>query len=198
MRAERLHADDTPVPVLTRGKTRTGRLLTVVHDDRPFAGTDPPAAVYNHSADRKGEQSQSFLKSYSGILQADAYSGFGQLYEPGRVVGAAAEAACWAHACHKFFELAELRRGPIALDGRLPDERCSVRAAQSKPLVHDLESWLRAQPGRLSPKSETAKAIDYLLRRGSSFALFIQDGRVCMSNNAAERAIRGIAVGCRN
>jgi transposase len=214
LKAERLHADDTPVPVLAKGKTRTGRLWTVVRDDRPFAGSDPPAAIYYYSADRKGEHPQSFLKSYSGILQADAYSGFGQLYEPGRATGTATEAACWAHARRKFFELAELRKGPIAVEavkridvlfaiereinGRPPDERRSVRAAQSKPLVEDLERWLRAQRGRLSPKSETAKAIDYMLRRWASFALFLEDGRVCLSNNAAERAIRGIAVGRRN
>ena len=214
MQAERLHADDTPVPVLAKGQTKTGRLWTVVRDDRPFAGADPPAAIYYYSADRKGEHPQSFLKSYSGILQADAYSGFGQLYEPGRVIGAATEAACWAHARRKFFELAELKKGPIAIEavkrmdalfaierainGRPPDERRALRAAHSKPLVDDLESWLRAQRGRLSPKSETAKAIDYMLRRWASFTLFLEDGRVCLSNNAAERAIRGIAVGRRN
>jgi transposase len=114
----------------------------------------------------------------------------------------------------KFFELAELKKGPIAIEavkridalfaiereinGRPPDERRALRAAQSKPLVDDLANWLRAQRGRLSPKSETAKAIDYMLRRWSSFALFVEDGRVCLSNNAAERAIRGIAVGRRN
>jgi transposase len=214
MRAERLYADDTPVPVLAKGKTKTGRFWTVVRDDRPFAGADPPAAVYFYSPDRRGEHPQSFLKSYSGILQADAYSGFGQLYEPGRVTGAASEAACWAHARRKFFELAEVKKGPIAVEavkrmdalfaiereinGRPPDERRSVRAAQSKPLVDNLESWLRAQRGRLSPKSETAKAIDYMLRRWVSFARFLDDGRICLSNNAAERAIRGIAVGRRN
>jgi transposase len=214
MKAERLHADDTPVPVLAKGKTRTGRLWTVVRDDRPFGGADPPAAVYFYSVDRKGEHPQSFLKSYSGILQADAYSGFGQLYEPGRVIGAATEAACWAHARRQFFELAELKKGPIAIEavkrmdalfaierainGRPPDERRSVRVAHSKPLVDDLETWLRAQRGRLSPKSETAKAINDMLRRWASFALFLDDGRVCLSNNAAERAIRGIAVGRRN
>ena len=130
------------------------------------------------------------------------------------MIGAATEAACWAHARRQFFELAELKKAPIAIEavkridalfaieraiiGRPPDERRSVRVAQSKPLVDDLESWLRAQRGRLSPKSETAKAINYMLRRWSSFALFLEDGRVCLSNNAAERAIRGIAVGRRN
>src|SRR4051812_41485388 len=144
-----------------------------------------------HSADRKGEHPQSFLKSYSGILQADAYSGFGQLYELGRATGTATEAACWAHARRPFFELAELKKAPIAIEavkridalfaieraiiGRPPDERRASRAVQSKPLVDDLETWLRAQRGRLSPKSETAKAINYMLRRWSSFALFLED-----------------------
>src|SRR5215210_6552729 len=214
MKGERLHADDTPVPVLAKGKTKTGRLWTVVRDDRSFGGADPPAAVYFYSPDRRGEHAQAFLTGYAGILQADAYSGFGQLYEPGRVIGAATEAACWAHARRQFFELAELKKGPIAIEavkridalfaierainGRPPDEGRALRAAQSKPLVDDLESWLRAQRGRLSPKSETAKAIDYMLRRWTSFTLFLEDGRVCLSNNAAERAIRGIAVGRRN
>ena len=210
MKAERLHADDTPVPVLAKGKTKTGRLWTVVRDDRPFAGADPPAALYFYSPDRKGEHPQGFLKSYSGLLQADAYSGFGQLYEPGRVTGAATEVACWAHARRKFFELAELKKGPIAVEavkrmdalfaierainGRPPDERRAIRALQSKPLVDDLESWLQVQRGRLSPKSETAKAIDYMLRRCTSFARFLNDGRICLSNNAAERAIRAVAM----
>lgn len=214
MKAERLHADDTPVPVLAKGKTKTGRLWTVVRDDRPFGGSDPPAAVYFYSPDRKGEHPQGFLRTYAGILQADAYSGFGQLYEAGREGGSAKEAACWAHARRKFFELAELRKGPIALEavrrmdalfalereilGTSPDERRSARVEQAKPLVHNLEVWLRAQRRRLSPKSETAKAIDYMLKRWPSFTRFLEDGRICLSNNAAERAIRGIAVGRKN
>ena len=101
--AERLHADDTPVPVLAKGRTRTGRLWVAVRDDRPFGGPDPPAAVYFYSPDRRGEHPQRFLDGYSGILQADAYSGFGQLYEPGRSAGAIREAACWAHARRAFF-----------------------------------------------------------------------------------------------
>jgi transposase len=214
MRADRLHADDTPVPVLAKGKAKTGRLWTVVRDDRPFGGSDPPAAVYFYSPDRKGEHPQSFLRTYSGILQADAYSGFGQLYEPGRAGGSAREAACWAHARRKFFELAELKKGPIALEavrridalfaiereilGMSPVERRSARAERAKPLIDDLEAWLRVQRGRLSPKSETAKAIDYMLKRWASFVRFLDDGRICLSNNAAERAIRGIAVGRKN
>src|SRR3982751_2195403 len=112
----RIHADDTPVPVLAKGKTRTGRLWTVVRDDRPFGGTGPPAAAYFYSPDRRGEHAQAFLTGYAGVLQADAYSGFGQLYAPGRLAGAITEAACWAHARRKFFEIAELKKAPIAIE----------------------------------------------------------------------------------
>jgi transposase len=211
---ERIHADDTPVPVLAKGKTRTGRLWVVVRDDRPFGGTDPPVAVYFYSPDRRGEHPQRFLEGYSGLLQADAYSGFGQLYEPGRPAGAILEAACWAHARRAFFKIAELTKAPMAVEavgrinalfaiereisGSAPQVRKAVRQAQSRPLIVDLERWARACRGRLSGKSAMAKAFDYLLRRWASFTRFLDDGRVCLSNNAAERAIRPIAVGRRN
>jgi transposase len=214
MGAERLHVDDTPVPVLARGKTRTGRLWTVVRDDRPFAGEAPPAALYFYSPDRKGEHPQAILGSFAGILQADAYSGFGALYAPGRPTGAAQEAACWAHARRPFFKLAELKTAPIAaeavrrideifaiereINGRPPDERRCVRQARSRPLVEELGRWLRAQQDRVSAKSETGKALSYMLKRWPSFTRYLEDGRICLTNNAAERAIRGIAVGRRN
>jgi transposase len=210
----RIHADDTPVPVLAKGKTRTGRLWTVVRDDRPFGGTGPPAAAYFYSPDRRGEHAQAFLTGYAGVLQADAYSGFGQLYEPGRPAGAITEAACWAHARRKFFEIAELKKAPIAIEavrridalfaiereinGMTTEGRRTVRAARARPLVTALEAWLREHRAKLSAKSEVAKAIDYLLKRWPSFTGFLEDGRICLSNNAAERAIRGIAVGRRN
>ena len=210
----RIHADDTPVPVLAKGKTRTGRLWTVVRDDRPFGGTGPPAAAYFYSPDRRGEHAQAFLTGYAGVLQADAYSGFGQLYEPGRPAGAITEAACWAHARRKFFEIAELKKAPIAIEavrridalfaiereinGMTAEGRRTVRAARARPLVTALEAWLREHRAKLSAKSEVAKAIDYLLKRWPSFTGFLEDGRICLSNNAAERAIRGIAVGRRN
>ena len=211
---ERIHADDTPVPVLAKGKTRTGRLWAVVRDDRPFGGPDPPVAVYFYSPDRRGEHPQRFLDGYSGILQADAYSGFGQLYEPGRPAGAILEAACWAHARRAFFKIAELTKAPMALqavgridalfaiereiNGSAPQVRRAVRQERSRPLIADLESWMRASRAKLSGKSAMAKAFDYLLRRWASFTRFLDDGRVCLSNNAAERAIRPIAVGRRN
>src|SRR3712207_166229 len=110
------HADDTPVPVLAKGKTRTGRLWTVVRDDWPFGGHDPPAAAYFYSPDRRGEYAQVFLRGDCGVLQADAFSGFGQLYAPGRAGGTITEAACWAHARRKFFEIADLKKAPIAIE----------------------------------------------------------------------------------
>src|ERR687883_810446 len=210
----RIHADDTPVPVLAKGKTRTGRLWTVVRDDRPFGGPDPPAAAYFYSPDRRGEHAQAFLTGYSATLQADAFSGFGRLYGPGRPPGPITEAACWAHARRKLFEIAELKKAPIAIEavrridalfaiereinGMTAEGRRAVRAARARPLVTALEAWLREHRAKLSAKAEAAKAIDYQLKRWPSFTGFLEDGRICLSNNAAERAIRGIAVGRRN
>jgi transposase len=210
----RIHADETPVPVLAKGKTKKGRLWTIVRDDRPFGGPDPPAAVYFYSPDRSGAHAERFLDGFAGIMQADAFSGFGRLYKPDRKPGAITEAACWAHARRGFFELAALKKAPIAIEavkridtlfdiereinGLLADQRLAVRAERSRPLVVDLEAWLRQQRARLSAKSETAKAIDYLLKRWPAFTRFLDDGRICISNNAAERALRGIAIGRRN
>ena len=210
----RIHLDDTPVPVLAKGKTRTGRLWTAVRDDRPFSGADPPAAAYFYSADRSGAHAETWLAGYAGIVQADAFSGFGRLYDPRRKTGAMLEAGCWAHARRKFFELADLQKAPIAIEavarldaifavereinGRTTDERRAVRHDRSRPLVSALEAWLRANRAKLSPKVKTAVAIDYMLKRWSAFTRFLDDGRICLSNNAAERAIRPLAVGRRN
>jgi transposase len=210
----RIHADDTPVPVLAKGKARTGRLWTVVRDDRPFGGHDPPAAAYFYSPDRRGEHPQAYLRNFTGILQADAFSGFGLLYAPGRPAGAITEAACWAHARRKFFEIAELKKAPIAMEavrrmdalfaiereinGMTAEGRREVRTERSQPLVTECEAWLREHRSKLSAKSEVSKAIDYMLKRWPSFIRFLDDGRICLSNNAAERAIRGIAVGRKN
>jgi transposase len=212
--AERIHADDTTVPVLAKGKTRTGRLWTYVRDDRPFGGRDPPAAAFFYSPDRGGEYPEQHLANYAGLMQADAYAGFNRLYEANRKGGPIIEAACWAHARRKFFDLARLQKAPIAIEAvaridalfaiereinRLtPQERSAVRAERSRPLVAELESWLRMQRGNLSRKSETAKAIDYSLKRWTALSRFIDDGRLCMSNNAAEREIRAVALGRHN
>jgi transposase len=212
--AQRIHADDTTVPVLAKGKTRTGRLWTYVRDDRPFGGPDPPAAVFFYSRDRGGEHPERHLASYAGLMQADAYAGFNRLYEAGRKPEPIIEAACWAHARRKFFDLAQINKAPIAIEaveridalfaiereinGMTPQERVRVRNERSRPLVIEFETWLREQRARVSKQSETGKAIDYSLKRWAALARFLDDGRLCMSNNAAERELRGIAVGRRN
>ena len=210
----RLHADDTPVPVLAKGKTRTGRLWTYVRDDRPFGGADPPAAVFCYSPDRSGAHPERHLAGWAGLMQADAYAGFNRLYEGARKPGPVVEAACWAHARRKFFELAQLKQAPIAIEavrridalfavereisGLSAAERLAVRAARSRPLVQELETWLRAQRARISAKSDAGKVVDYSLKRWPALARFLDDGRLCLSNNAAERSLRGVAVGRHN
>src|SRR5712672_1647942 len=212
--AGRLHADDTTVPVLDVGRTRTGRLWTYVRDDRPFAGADPPAAAYFYSPDRGGVHPEAHLAGWAGLMQADAYAGYDRLYAAGRKAGPIVEAACWAHARRKFFDLARLNKAPIALEavaridvlfaverdinGKPPPERQRVRAEHSRPLVAELKLWLQAQRAKLSAHSETAKAIAYSLNRWSGLVRFLDDGRLCMTNNAAERALRCVAVGRHN
>jgi transposase len=212
--AERIHADDTTVPVLAKGKTRTSRLWTYVRDDRPFAGPDPPAAVFFYSRDRGGEHPEQHLAGYAGLMQADAYAGFNRLYEADRKGGPIIEAACWAHARRKFFDLARISKAPIAseavaridalfaiereINGLAPQQRASVRTERSRLLVLALETWLREQRARVSKNSDTGKAIDYGLKRWTALTRFLDDGRLCMSNNAAERELRAIAIGRRN
>ena len=212
--AERIHADDTTVPVLAKGKTRTGRLWTYVRDDRPFAGPDPPAAVFFYSRDRDGEHPEQHLAGYAGLMQADAYAGFGKLYEANRKGGPIIEVACWAHGRRKFFDLARLSKAPIAVEavkridvlfaiereinGLAPQERLGVRQERSRPLVSELHTWLREQRAKLSKNSDTTKAINYSLNRWDAFIRFLDDGRLCMSNNAAERELRAVALGRKN
>jgi hypothetical protein len=222
MAAERLHADDTTVPILTKGKTDTGRIWTYVRDDRPFGGTDPPAALFFASRDRRRQHPDDHLKGWKGILQADAYGGYNGLYDPARKGGPVTSALCWAHARRSFFELADIaataRRGPkatpispIALEavkridtlfsierqihGMSAEDRHRIRLEKSRPMVDELEAWLQEQRVKLSRSSSVAKPIDYMLKRWSRFATFLDDGRVCLSNNAAERALRGFALG---
>ena len=209
---EKLHGDDVPVPVLEpgTGKTKTGRLWTYVRDDRP-AGSEAPSAVwFAYSPDRKGEHPLNHLKDYRGILQADGFAGFNRLYETGRI----AEAACWAHVRRKFFELHQGHQSPLAKEaleriaqlyavekeirGRSPDERKDIRQTRSRPLLEALQGWLKATMAKLSRKSELAKAIHYALERWAALMVFIDDGRVEMDNNAAERALRAVAVGRKN
>jgi transposase len=212
--AERIHADDTTVPVLAKGKCRTGRLWTYVRDDRPFAGTAAPAAVFFYSPDRGGVHPDAHLATYTGLMQADAYAGFNRLYGAGRKPGPIVEAVCWAHARRKFFDLARLNKAPIAIEavkridalfdierdinGKPPPQRRRIRIEHSRPLVTDLERWLRQQRAKLSASNQVAKAIAYSLNRWNGLARFLDDGRLCMSNNAAERALRCVAVGRHN
>ncbi len=220
----RVHGDETTVPVLAKGKTRTGRLWTYVRDDEPLGGADPPAAVFFYSRDRTAEHPERHLASFAGVLQADAYAGFNRLYAPGRSPGAIVEAACWSHGRRKFFVLADIAANarnkalgkqttiaPLALEavkridaifdvereinGLSAGERLAVRKERVAPLVEDLEAWMRAERARLSRHAEVAKAMDYMLRRWDAFARFLDDGRICLTNNCAERSLRGVALG---
>lgn len=225
--AERLHGDDTTVPVLARVKTVTGRLWTYVRDDRPFGGPAAPAAVFFYSRDRGGEHAAGHLAGYAGILQADAFAGFNPLYDPGRRPGPILEAACWAHGRRKFFVLADIaraaaaaaRKNPVAtaplaveavrridrifdlerpLIGLPAEQRLTARREHMAPEVEALEVWMRTERAKLSRHTDVAKAMDYMLKRWPAFTRFLTDGRVCLTNNAAERALRCVAVGRRN
>ena len=210
--ASKLHADDTPVPVLSpgNGKTKTGRLWTYVRDDRPAGDTAAPAVWFAYSPDRKGEHPERHLGKFRGTLQADAYAGFNQLYEDGRIQ----HAACWAHVRRKFYDLEQAHASPVARDalarigalygieepirGRPPDERREVRQAQAKPLLDSLRQWFEATLGKLSRKSETTAAIRYALSRWDALVRYLEDGHIEIDNNAAERSLRGVALGRKN
>ena len=211
MAAERVHADDTTVPVLEPGlgKTSTGRLWCYVRDDRPFAGQAPPAVLYCYSSDRKGEHPRQHLERFRGILQADGYQGYARLY--GRGV---TEAACMAHARRKFVDVYKSDKSPLAnealqriaalyaieaaIRGRTAEARLAVRAEQSAPLFADLRGWMEKTLPRVSGKSDLAGAIRYALSRWDALSLVLRDGRVCLDNNAAERAMRPIPLGRKN
>ena len=214
LHAERLHGDDTTVPVLARGKTIMGRLWAYVRDDRPFGGPSQPAVMFCYSPDRGGEHPMRHLAGYSGILQADAYAGFNDLYAIGRKPGPIVEAACWAHGRRKLFEIAELAKAPLAIEavrridaifavereinGLPPAQRCTIRQVRVAPLVALLEQWMRDERGKLSRHADVARAMDYMLKRWAAFTRFLDDGRICLTNNAAERVLRGVALGRRS
>src|SRR6202047_3079958 len=209
--AKKLHGDDTPVPVLCpgRGTTKQGRLWTYVRDDRPAASTEPPAVLFRYSPDRKGERPQAHLASFIGVLQADAYAGFDRLY--GERIQ---EAACWAHVRRKFYEIHVAHASPIAAEaldrigslygveadirGRPVDERRSVRQARAGPELEALHGWLQTTLTKLSKKSELALAIRYALSRWTALTRYRDDGRLEIDNNAAERALRAVALGRKN
>ena len=211
MSATKLHGDDTPVPVLCpgRGSTRQGRLWTYVRDDRPAASTEPPAVFFRYSPDRKGERPRAHLASFTGVLQADAYAGFDRLY--GERIQ---EAACWAHVRRKFYDIHVAHASPIAAEaldrigrlygieaeirGRPPDERAAERQARAGPELEALHAWLHATLTQLSKKGELAIAIRYALSRWTALTRYRDDGRLEIDNNAAERALRAVALGRKN
>ena len=212
MAATKLHADDTPVPVLApgNGKTKTGRLWTYVRDDRPAGDTTPAAVWFAYTPDRKGEHPQAHLSKFTGTLQADGYVGFEQIYEAGRIQ----EAACWAHVRRKFYDLHAAHKSPVAAEalerigalyaiekeirGRSPEERREVRNERSRPLLESLKQWLETTLGKLSRKSDTALAVRYALGRWEALVRYVDDGRIEIDNNAAERALRVVALGRKN
>lgn len=224
--AERLHADDTTVPLLAKGGTQTARLWTYLRDDRPFSGGAPPAALYHFSTDRRKEHPTRHLAGWTGILQADAYGGYNDLYSAQHKPAPVLSALCWSHARRKFFELADIkataRKGkkvaeeisPIALEavkrfdaifdaereitGLTAATRHDARQKLVRPMVHELHDWLRAERARMSKHNPVAKAINYMFEedgRWDAFTRFLYDGRICLTNNAAERALRGVALG---
>jgi transposase len=208
----KLHADDTPVPVLApgTGKTKTGRLWTYVRDDRPAGDTAAPAVWFAYSPDRKGEHPERHLRDFRGTLQADAYAGFNQLYATGHIQ----EAACWAHVRRKFYELQQAYASPIASEaidrigqlyaiesdirGRSPDHRREVRQARARPILDSLHQWLEGCLSKLSRKSDTTAAIRYALSLWDALVRYCDDGRLEIDNNAAERALRAVALGRKN
>jgi len=212
LEAEKIHTDDTPVPVLEpgRGKTRTARLWTYVRDDRPAGSQAPPAVWYRYSPDRKGERPRAHLQGYAGILQADGYSGYEALYADGTIQ----EAACWAHARRKFYDVLQMAPSPIAAEairrigelyaiertirGQSPTARQIARQAQSVAHLAALHTWLTATRMELSAKSALAKAIHYTLVRWGALTRFCDDGTIEIDNNTAERAIRPLVMGRKN
>lgn len=210
--ADKVHADDTPLPVLApgEGRTKTARLWTYVRDDRPAGSNDPPAVWFAYSPNRKGEHPQRHLRTFTGILQADAYAGFNAIYATGRVQ----EAACWAHLRRKLVDVHRAQASPIAAEaltrigqlyaieasvrGELPPSRRAVRQAQARPLLEDLLAWLEAQSRRVSRKSGISEAIQYGLNHWQALVCYAEDGRIEIDNNAAERALRAVALGRKN
>ena len=212
LKATKIHADDTPVPVLDpgRGRTATGRLWVYAVDDRASGATSPPLIWYKFTSDRSGTHPQRELAGFTGSLQADAYAGYDKLYQGGRVT----EVACWAHFRRKIFDIHQDKPTALTSDllarigalyaveasirGQPPDARARARREQSRPLVDALRAALDDALRRLSPKSEMARACRYGVKLWGPLARFLDDGRLEIDNNIAERAMRGIAVGRRN
>jgi transposase len=212
MASDTLHVDDTPVPVLApgAGKTKTGRLWTYVRDERPFGGERPPAALFFYSPDRKGERPRTHLKNFAGVIHADGYAGFNELFAGGTII----EAGCWAHVRRKFFDVHTAIGSPIAkealdrigqlygveetIKGLPPDHRRRERQQRSKPIAEALAAWADETVRKLSRKSELAAAFRYMRARWAALVRCFDDGRLALDNNPAERALRGIAIGRKN
>lgn len=212
MSTAKLHADDTPVPVLEpgKGRTKTGRLWTYVRDERPAGQTTAPAVWFAYTPDRSGRHPIQHLANFKGTLQADAYVGFNRLYDSGHVK----EAACWAHVRRKFFDIEQAQASPLAgealkriaelyavekeIRGRSPDERKEIRQARSVPLITDLHGWMQQTLAKVSRKSDIAGAISYALGRWSALLRYCDDGLLEIDNNTAERALRAVAIGRKN
>jgi transposase len=210
--AAKIHADDTPVPVLApgNGKTKTGRLWTYVRDDRPAGLGTAPAVWFAYSEDRKGEHPRRHLKDFKGALQADAYSGFHHLYGDGAIY----EVACWAHTRRKFHDIHVAHASPTTTEalarigalyaieeqirGKPAELRCSVRQTRSRPLLDELRQWMDKTLRSLSTKSETAGAIRYALSHWRALTRYVDDGLLEIDNNSAERALRAVAIGRKN
>jgi transposase len=221
--AGRLHGDDTTVPLLAKYKTEVARIWDYVRDDRPFGGSEPPAVVCYYSRNRKGEHPRGHLAGYTGILQVDRYAGFNEMFRDGWADKPMTRANCWAHARRPLFELvdvaSQLKRkktavplvSPLAkealeqidqifaieqeINGRDAAERLSVRQERTLPMVRKLEAWMRKQRAELSRHDPVAKAINYMLNDWEGFTAFLDDGRICLTNNAAERQLRCVARG---
>jgi len=212
MSTSKLHVDDTPVPVLEpgKGRTKTGRLWTYVRDERAAARTTAPAVWFAYSPDRSGKHPHQHLATFKGTLQADAYAGFNRLYESGNVQ----EAACWAHVRRKLFDIQQANASPLAaqaleriaelylieseIRGRPPDERKQVRQARSRPLIAALHEWMRNTLTKVPRKSDIAGAIGYAFGRWPALLRYCDDGLLEIDNNAAERALRAVALGRKN
>lgn len=210
--SSKIHADDTPIPVLApgTGKTKTARLWTYVRDDRPAASDVPAAVWFAYTPDRKGEHPRQHLSNFSGTLQADGYAGFHHLYEGGRIH----EAACWAHVRRKFYDIQVATNSAMAAEaverigalytiesdvrGKPPDVRKQVRQSRGRPLVDELHDWFNKMLARLSPKFDTAIAIRYALSRWRALTRYLDDGAIEIDNSAAERALRAVALGRKN
>jgi transposase len=211
MAGHKLHADDTTAPTLKpgNGKTLTGRYWNYVRDDRPWQSEVPPAVWFQYSTSRSGQEPLKHLEGFNGVIQADAYAGYNLAVQRG-----ISRAGCWAHVRRKFYDIAEATDSPVAreaikriealyrierrINGRPPDERRQIRQQQAVPLMETFKVWLDARLRECAKGSGLGKAINYARKQWNSLVLYLEDGCVEIDNNAAERAIRPLALGRKN